>query len=183
MATTRSNWFRRHRHKIGLVAVGHTAKKVEEYLVDWLIYGIVVTYASLQFGALYGSMLAFLIMTPITAFLCLSYIRLYDWAGKDWLGFEALKELREEQQHGGWFSHVIYRLAKHGGVIAFFALSIYGDAFMTTVYLRHGSHSYSGMNRRDHAIFWSSLLVSNAYWTLRWTVILQVIIWFWAQLS
>lgn len=168
-------WFRRHRHKIGLIAIGHTAKKIEEHVVDWLIYGVVITYFSLKFGPLYGSILTFGVMTPLTAVLCLAYIRLYDWAGKDWLGFEALKELREEQSGGGFFAKLTYRLARHGGIVAFFALSIYGDAFMTTVYLRKGSHAYNGLSLRDHGIFWSSLIVSNAYWTLRWVVIIELL--------
>lgn len=157
-----------------MIAVGHTAKKIEEHIVDWLIYGVVITYFTIAFGPLYGSLATFAVMTPFTAILCLVYIRLYDWAGKDWLGFEALKELREEQAHGGFFARLTYRIARHGGFPAFIALSIYGDAFMATVYLRRGSHAYNGLSLWDHVIFWSSVFVSNAYWTLRWVVIVEL---------
>lgn len=185
MVNTRKekNWFNRHRHKIGLIAIGHTAKKIEEHVVDWLLYGAVVAYCTTQWGWVNGSIIAFAVMTPLTGLLCLAYIRFYDWAGKDWLGLEALKELREEQANGGWISRIVYRVARHGGVAAFFALSVYGDAFMTTVYFRKGAHSYSGLKLRDHGIFWSSLLVSNAFWTLRWTIIVEVIRALWVHLS
>ena len=176
-SSNKGSWIARHKHKIGLIAVGHSAKKVEEHLVDWILYGIVVAYATSVWGTLWGSLAAFAVMTPITGILCLLYIRLYDWAGKDWFGLEALKEIREDQASGGWFSRLMYRIARHGNGAAFFALSLYGDAFMTTIYLRKGSHAYAGLTRRDHMIFWSSLIVSNAYWTLRWTVIVTVVLW------
>jgi hypothetical protein len=49
---------------------------------------------------------------------------------------------------------------------AFFFLSVKEDAFITMVYLRHGSHQYNGMSGRDWRIFLSSLAVANIYWTL-----------------
>lgn len=178
MHLQKSGWFKRHKHKIGLIAVGHTAKKIEEHIVDWLIYGVVVTYCTITWGGFYGSLAAFAIMTPVTAALCYLYIRLYDWAGIDWLGLEALKELREENG-SGFFAKIIYRIAHHGGVLAFVALSIYGDAFMTTVYFRHGSRAYRGLTRRDWVVFLGSVVVSNAYWTLRWAVIVELALYAW----
>jgi len=48
--------------------------------------------------------------------------------------------------------------------VIFLFLSIKFDPFITTAYLRKGR--FSGMNKRDWKIFLSSVLISNAYWTL-----------------
>lgn len=175
-------WLRQYRHRLALVAVGHTAKRIEEYLVDWVVYGAVVAYCTYTWGLAYGSLMSFLIMTPITAVMCIAYIRFYDWAKRDWLGIETLKELRELDNTSTWFRGIIRRILKRGGVPAFFLLSAFTDAFITTVYLRRGAHHYSGLEWRDVIIFCSSVIVSNAYWTIRWVVIVDIGIRIWSAL-
>jgi hypothetical protein len=172
-------WVKRHRHRIGLIAVGHTAKRIEEYLFDWLIYGIVVLWATSRWGAWHGSFVAFGIMAPISALFCWFYIIFYDWAKKDWFGFELLKELKEEERSGRG-GRLLQKILKLGDIPAFFALSIYQDPFMTTVYLRKKGHGHAGLSRRDWNFFWSSVFVSNAYWTLRWIVIIELVRLLWA---
>lgn len=167
-------WFHRHKHNIGLIAVGHAAKRVEEYLFDWLIYGAVVYWTTHVWGVLWGSFIALAIMAPLSALACLLYIQFYDWAGKDLFGFEALKELREEEAHTGWFGRLFARLLRLGDIPAFIALSIWGDPFITTVYLRKREHAHRGLTRRDWKVFWSGVLFSNAYWTLRWTLLISI---------
>ena len=46
------------------------------------------------------------------------------------------------------------------------ANSIKYDAFITTAYMRHGSHQFNGLTKRDWKIFGLSLFISNLYWTL-----------------
>ena len=46
-----------------------------------------------------------------------------------------------------------------------------GDPFMTTAYLRRQEGAFNGLTRRDWDIFSASVLVGNAYWTARWTLI------------
>lgn len=173
----------RHKKRIGLIAVGHTAKKIEEFLFDWLIYGVVVIWATSTWGAFFGSLVAFAIMMPFSAIMCFVYIRFYDWAKKDWFGFELVKEWRDEEKHEHWFGHLLHRLTRMGGVPAFFALSMYGDPFLTTVYLRHKHTKFDGLSRRDWAIFSASVLFSNGYWTLRWTVIVVVAQFVWNMIQ
>lgn len=173
------SWVLRHKQRIGLVLIGHTAKRVEEYLFDWLLYGIVVGWSMYTWGSFYGSFVAFFIMAPLSAIMCYGYIRFYDWAKKDWLGFETIEELREQEAAHGWFMRNLVRIAKRGDWAMFIALSIYGDPFMTTVYFRRGAHKYNGLSKRDWRIFWGSVLFSNAYWTLRWALIFLILVPLW----
>ena len=102
-----------------------------------------------------------------------------DWAKRDWFGFEALKELREEETGRGWLSRLLHKILKLGDIPAFIALSIYHDPFMVTVYLRKKEHTHQRLTSRDWKIFWAAVIFSNAYWTLRWTVILVAIGYMW----
>lgn len=51
------------------------------------------------------------------------------------------------------------------------------DAFTRTIYLRHGK--YNGMTKRDWAIFMTSLILGNAYWTLACYMGLTLFEWGW----
>jgi hypothetical protein len=51
---------------------------------------------------------------------------------------------------------------------AHIAMSVAFDPFHTTIYLRKGSE-YNGLSGRDWKIFFSSAIVSNAWWTIRTT--------------
>ncbi len=172
----------RLRGRIGLAAIGHTAKQVEEFLFDWLLYGAVVAFLTQQYGALWGSIAAFCIMTPISAIICLTYMKIYDWSKKDWFGFEAAKMLRDDLSHGGYWKRLMRSILRLGDIPAFILLSLHFDPFMTTVYLRKGTDNYDGLTKRDWTVFYGSVLFSNGYWTLRWTVIVAVAAWVWAQL-
>ncbi len=178
-------WLMRHKERIGLIAVGHTAKKVEEFLFDWLVYGAVVVWTTSTWGLLWGSIVAFFIMAPFSALVCFLYIRMYDWAKKDLFGFELVKELRDEERHDHWLGRLLHRMARLGNIPAFIILSLHSDPFFTTVYLRHKTTQYSGLSRRDWMIFWGSVLFSNGYWTLRWTVIVVIVqfIWNWLKVT
>jgi hypothetical protein len=178
-----SRWFLRHKERIGLIAIGHTGKRIEEFLFDWLLYGVVVTQSTLWWGSVWGAVGAFLIMMPLSALVCYLYIRFYDWAKKDWLGLETLEELRESEAKAHWLVRHIIRWAKRGDAAMFFVLSFWGDPFITTVYFRRGSHLYNGLSTRDWKIFFASVVVSNAYWTLRWSVIVALALYLWQLVS
>jgi len=160
--------------RAALYLTGHVGKQVETFLVDTVIYGAVVTYCTNRFGVWYGGFYAFSIMTPITILLCRLYLAAYDKLQWDIFGFEALKEFREERMGAGRISRLFYTLVEKSDVLAFILLSVFSDAFQTTVYLRKGS--YNGMSKRDWTIFWGSIALSNAYWTARWSVIIQAIL-------
>ncbi len=163
------------KEQIGTIALGHTVKKGEEIFFDQFVYGAVSAYAVSTFGTAYGSLVVFTIMAPLSALFCYGYLRLYDWLKKDWFGFEAVKNVQHQFSGNRW----IGKFLKLGDVSAFFALSVYADPFMVTVYLRKESNRFNGLSKRDYTIFWSSVIVSNAYWTLRWTVLVTFALWLW----
>lgn len=170
-----AGWLSHHKKRIGIIAVGHSAKQIEEILFDWLLYGSVAAWATVTWGVYWGSVVTFAIMMPLSAIMCMLYIRLYDWSKKDWFGFELMKEWRDETKHETWFGRTLHRITRNGGIPAFLILSIHGDPFFTTVYFRHKNSQYHGLTKRDWGIFGASVLVSNAYWTIRWTVVVQIL--------
>lgn len=172
------SWLTRHKQRIGTVVIGHTAKRIEEYLFDWLLYGVVVYTCTELWGFAYGSLVSFLIMAPLSALFCWTYLKLYDWAKVDWFGLEALKELHEVETKG-WFGGIFKVIFRWGDIPIFILLSIYGDPFMVAVYFREKGHNHGGLSPRDWKIFWGSVLFSNAYWTLRWAFIFVVIEFLW----
>lgn len=171
----------RWRERIGLLAIGHTTKQIEEFLFDWLLYGAVVAWCTTQLGTFYGSILAFAIMSPLSAAICYAYVKFYDWAKKDWFGFEAAKTVRDDLEGSGWFSKALKATLRMGDVPAFIALSLHTDPFMTTIYLRKGASRYGGLSRRDWTVFFGSVLFSNGYWTMRWTVLVVLASWAWSH--
>ncbi len=169
------NWLIRYGKRIGIAAAGHTVKRiVGGILFDTFIYGAVVAYCTLTWGPVWGSLAGFAIMTPLAALMCYGWMRLYDWLKLDLFGLEALKQLRETRAVAGRWSRLIHRIARMGNLPAFLALSIQGDAMLVVVYLRDGVEKYDGLSSREWRIFWASLILSNAYWTLRWSIIVEV---------
>jgi hypothetical protein len=153
----------RWKERIGLVAIGHTFKHFEEALFDFMLYPAAIAWL----GAMKGGA----VMMVFSAIMCYLYLRFYDWSGKDWFGFELLKEVRDGEEKQGCIAHFVQRLTQRGDWIAFFALSCYTDPFMTTVYMRKGTDAYNGLSARDWKIFWSSVVVANLWWTVLMTLV------------
>ena len=172
----------RLRERFGLMAIGHALKQVEEFLFDWLLYGAVVAHTTTMFGPYWGSLLAFAIMTPLSAVLSLIYVLFYDLTKKDWFGFEAAKSVRDEFEGRGFWKGIVRVALRFGDAPAFIALSLYCDPFMTTIYLRKGTEQYDGLSGRDWRIFFGSVVVSNGYWTLQSTVLVVSAVWVWDYL-
>jgi hypothetical protein len=167
-------WLEGHKKLLGLMTAGHLLKKIEELLFDWFLYGTVVAYMNVHFGELKGSVYAFLIMTPLSACICGLYLKVYNWSKKDWLGLEALKEFKGESNPRNRIEKIAKVLLQKSDIFAFFALSIWGDPFIVTLYLRKKSESYEKLSTKDLKIFWASVLFSNGYWTFRWIVIIKI---------
>ena len=160
--------------RIGTIAIGHVAKKGEEFLFDWVLYSFVVYTCTDIWGPIWGSVYAFVIMAWLSAWVCEWYIKIYDRMKVDWLGFEALKDIREMESGAGWFTGLIARMLRKGKIPAFFALSLYGDPFMVTIYFRDRKRRYNGMGWKDYAVFTPAVIISNAYWTLRWAAVIEI---------
>jgi hypothetical protein len=158
--------------RIGIAFVGNAAKFAESKLFDEFVYGFVNIWAITEFGIQLGASLTFLIMAPSSALFCLWYLHLYDRTEKDLFGFEAIKVIRDIEAITNRWRRFLCWLIRLGDIPAFIVLNCFwpnGDPFMATVYLRKEENVYRGLTRRDKDIFWASVLLSNSYWTLRWT--------------
>jgi len=176
MALNSTNQPIRWKERIGRVAIGHGIKQTEETVFDYMLYPAVIAWA----GGVYGG----LIMTALSAFVCYLYLLAYDWSGKDWFGFELLKEARDGEEKQGEVARFMQSLVRKGNWLSFVALSLYTDPFMTTVYMRQGAGTYSGLSPRDWGVFWGSVLTANIWWTIAMTGVVasarSAIGWFWS---
>jgi hypothetical protein len=134
---------------------GITTFKLIDGGFDYLLYPFVIY----SFGALKGG----LVMMALSILICLTYIWIYDRLKRDWLGIEWVKELRSYEGKSR-VGLCLRWLLRRSEVLAFVALSIRFDPFITTTYLRRSS--YDGLTRRDWTIFFGSAVVSNGAWTL-----------------
>lgn len=138
------------------LGVGHTVNAVVfVYAFDYVLYPFMIW----RFGLLYGGC----VMSVISLIACLLTLWFYDWSKRDWLGIEAVKQLRDGQAKTRWRRVLAWALAK-GDLPACVLLSLYSDPFITTACLRRGS--FTGMTTRDWRIFWSSWFIANAWWML-----------------
>jgi len=164
------------------VASAHVILTVLDWIFDNPLYIAVI--------AIYGPLKGGLIMTIASAVYCAIAILIYERNGTDWLGVNAVEAVKE---HGaGWIKRlesrsIVIRVAawlpsrlflvvlwaiKKNDVLAFIALSIYEDPFKTLVFLRKGR--FNGFELKDLTIFIGSLLLSNGYWILRNTMIIEI---------
>jgi hypothetical protein len=74
-----------------------------------------------------------------------------------------------------YFEIAILISRKRGDAIAFFLLSFWQDAFITTVYLRHGKCE-NGLRSKDYLIFVLSSITSIVYWTIRNGLIVELVL-------
>ena len=159
----------RWKERIGIIAVGHTAKTIETLLFDYVIYGTVAGFLMAKFGLVYGPFVTFIVMASASAIECMGLIALYNWVGKDLFGLEKIKEFRDNPENKKM--RLAQRMMKMGDVLAFFAILFLhplGDPFMVAVYLRKGNK----MMPRDWKIFFAAIIVANAEWSFRWSVVL-----------
>lgn len=144
--------------RIATLLVGYTFDQV---MTKSYTYGV-VPMLMIRYGIWEGTLLNL----AISFFLCLTTIRLYDWAKKDWLGIEMLKGIREGQG-GGLFQSLLSWALRRGDWAMMLVLSIFKDAFVCTVWMRKGAYEYKGMDRRDWSIFTVTLFLSTL-WESAW---------------
>lgn len=140
--------------KAGTVGTGHTLNFVINNWFDYLVYVPVIAFLGPIYGC--GAMIV------LSVILNLTLIWVYDTTGKDWLGFEAIKEGKEKFSSTlpGW----IQKLMSAGDWGAFIGLSLY-DPFLATVYLRKQDQVFKGLSARDWKIFSAATILSNVGWT------------------
>lgn len=130
---------------------------------DYVLY----PYVIYQRGPLWGG----IVMMLLSAAACLADVLIYDLIKKDWLGIEAIKEMKEEVKNyeshlGNKLHKALAWFLKRGYWAEFVFLSLKFDPFVTTVYLRNGIKKFSGFKKEEWKIFIGSVIVSNAYWTM-----------------
>lgn len=145
--------------------------------------------------AVYGPLLGGFIMTSLSLVISAAFMVIYNHTKIDWLGINVVEKIKNDGHK--WtrrlesrsafvriiafipvqiFYLVVWSLKK-GDSVAFFILSIFEDPFITMVYLRHGS--FERIRRQEWGIFLSSVVVSNGYWIIRNTAIIEVFRYFW----
>lgn len=141
--------------RVGILILGLTGNAMIVNGYDYVVYPFLIANFGLVQGWFYactGSII-----------LCLLSLWFYDATKQDWFGLEAVKLLRDGPA-AGKIRQFFQRIANRGDALAFVVLSLRGDAFLTTVYMRRGS-DYQ-MSSRDWKIFWGSLFLSEIFWGL-----------------
>ena len=162
------------RGRVAELTAGITVFKLLNNSFDYGLYPFVIYKLGIIKGGLLMTFLAFL-----TNILCLKF---YDWSKRDWLGIEVLKGVKG-YEGGNRLLLFMSNLLKKSDTAAFFFFSIKEDAFVTMVYLRHGSYQYNGMSARDWRILLASLAVANIYWTLASYMGLSLVEWVWKMMQ
>ncbi|MFA6159475.1 MAG: hypothetical protein WC678_00075 [Parcubacteria group bacterium] len=147
----------KEKKRLGIWGVGHTINWTIDFFFNFVLYPFVIWKLGVFSGGIVMIFLSFLI--------CYAIIIFYDWAKKDWLGIETIKEVKEYNGKSIIGKFTSWIMKKSDPVLLVF-LSVKFDPFITTTYMRHGAHQYSGMSKRDWKIFISSLVIGNAYWTI-----------------
>ena len=143
--------------RISTWCIGILTNQIIDYAFDFILYPFIIW----QFGLVYG----FIIMVPLSFVACYLTILLYDWLKRDWLTIETIKEIKEYEGNNRAF-RFLSKILRKSDMLACCVLSIKYDPFITSIYMRHGAHTYDGMSRRDWKIFITSLLIGNAYWSI-----------------
>lgn len=162
------SWFAKHKERIAILGIGIMADRAIAYSFDFGLYPFVIWRA----GPLWGGV----VMALLSLLICLLTIWFYDWSKKDWLGIEAIKELRAYEGTSPFGRFLAWTL-RSSDQVACVALSVTSDPFITTVYLRRGK--FNGMTRRDWTIFLASWFIGNAYWILACYMGISFVEWLW----
>lgn len=143
--------------RFGVLGIGLLGNQIIAYGFNWVLYPFVIWKLGLKIG--------FPVMVVLSFVLDYGRLLFYDWSKKDWLGIEAVKELKEYEggKKTGRFASWIM---KQSELVIFVFLSIKFDSFVTTAYMRHGSNKFNGMTSRDWGVFAASLVVGNVYWAI-----------------
>lgn len=156
----------------GELSIGLAAKYLSDRAFDYLLYPFVI----FKLGILKGG----IVMTFLALIANIMTLSFYDWSKRDWLGIEAIKDLKTysgKKMIGRFTSWILQR----SDSVIFLFLSLRYDAFTTTVYMRQGK--FNGMKGRDWTVFMGSLLLSNAYWTLACYMGITIFEWAWKAIS
>lgn len=146
-----------YRERAAILGIGLLGNSLMANGFDYVLYPWVIW----RLGPLHGAVA----MTLLSFLICYVTIRFYDWAKKDWLGIETLKQLKEYRGDSRLARTLAWAAAK-GEAALLVVLSVWTDPFVTVAYMRHGAHQYNGMSARNWRIFLLSLAIGNGYWSV-----------------
>lgn len=156
------------RFRLGTIALGHTVNKLWDWAFDYGLYPYVIYLCGLAWG--------FVIMAMLSFIICWLLVLFYDWSKRDWLGIEAVRDLKEydgKSRYRRWMGWLL----KRSDAMACILLSIKFDPFIVTVYMRR--ERFGGMTSADWRIFLLSWLIGNAYWSIVCFTGVSVVTWVW----
>jgi len=162
-------WLAAQRQRIGTIGIGHTLNYAQIVLFDYLLYPAVIVWL----GPLFGGG----VMTILSATLCYLLIVLYYRSGRDWLGLEMVRSFRDGPSPVNRLLRWSHAIMKLGQIPALIFLSVRFDPFITVIYLRDGDPWRSGLSRRDWAVFWTSVVISNLYWIGALSFLIEITRW------
>jgi hypothetical protein len=179
----RFNWKR----KLKLLGLAHGLLYILDWSFDNILYPIALVY--------FGTVLGLTVMTIASAVICFILLRHYINSREDWLGVDVVEHIKENShkwikrfysKEGHWwklmhivayppvqFFKLVIWMLRVNNVGAFIILSIYEDAFKTTAFLKR--NRTADMSRQDWLVFFGSIILSNIWWTFRWTVIISIV--------
>ncbi len=154
--------------RLGTLSIGVVGMYLFNKLFDYVLYPYVIYTAGIWAG---GAVMMFL-----SALVCLLLLKFYNHSKQDWLGIETLRDLKEfDGQHRG--RRIVTWMLQRSDPVAFMALSMYFDPFITTVWMRH--ERFGQLTTRDFRIFWSSVFVANLFWIISCWLGTNLFQWIW----
>ncbi len=170
--------------KIAQVATGWSLLSAFNWTFDNPLWIFIIAWLGVGTGSI--------VMTLGAMVLNFCLLISYQKMGNDWLGvngFTALKEhgdkwAQKVQGHHNFFIRTIFwvpvlffRLlvwaVRKNNVLAFIALSVQQDSFITTAFLR--GKVGGKLTQKDYGIFFGSTALSCLYWSFRNGVILAIL--------
>jgi len=170
--------------KIAQVATGWSLLSAFSWVYDNPLWLVVIAWLGLSIGSV--------VMTLGAMLLNFSLLIWYQKKENDWLGVNGFVMLKENgdkwaqkvHQHHNffirtffWIPALFFRLlvwaVRKNDVLAFVALSVQTDSFITTAFLR--GKVGGRLTRKDYGIFIGSTALSCLYWSFRNSVILTIL--------
>lgn len=102
-------------------------------------------------------------MIAITAVLNFTMLVFYFKMNIDWLGYDYIKKVKAWSVNRKGILKTVGIIIKKSDIILFMVFSTFRDSFETTAYFKH---SYNLTRAKTMAIFTTSLIVGNLYWSL-----------------
>ena len=143
------------RKRLVELAIGLSVNQAMVYVFDYLCY----PFAIYRLGMFAGGVL----MALFSLLVCLGSLWVYDLSKRDWLGIEAIRQIKQ-YEGGNRFTSFLARLMRRGDPVALLVLSIKFDPFITMLYMRKQNRTFATMAWSDWQMFMTSWVISNAYW-------------------